>query len=113
RPPAAAGRPLHVTAREHGRRRGRRAEPGARRVAWRALAAFAQGPATVRIADEIARADLDGRELALAREIASGAVRRQRLLDHLLLGLAPRGLPADPDTPAALRPGAYQVPFLE
>lgn len=80
----------------------------ARGVALRALVAMARGQ------DERLRAVLktDGlapRDQAFAFELAHGVLRRERLLDHVLSGLAHRGLPDDPWLVAALRLGAYQL----
>ncbi len=76
------------------------------------IAAFESDRET-RVGERIDALDLEPRERGLAREIALGVVRRLRLLDHLLGGLATRGLPEDADTLAALRVGAYQLLFLD
>ena len=54
---------------------------------------------------------VEGRELAFAYELAHGVVRRERLLDHVLAGVAHRGLPKNPELRVALRLGAYQLIF--
>ena len=55
---------------------------------------------------------LDGRDQAFAFELAHGVVRRQRLLDFVLNGLAHRGLPKDVHLCTALRLGVYQLLFV-
>ncbi len=57
-------------------------------------------------------ARLEGREQALAYELAHGVLRRQRLCDFVLEGLAHRGLPRDPRLVMALRLGVYQLLFV-
>ena len=46
---------------------------------------------------------VEGRELAFAYELTHGVVRRERLLDHVLAGVAHRGLPKNPELRVALR----------
>jgi 16S rRNA (cytosine967-C5)-methyltransferase len=82
----------------------------ARRVAARALADFERGRSP-RIGPAIARAELDPRDRAFARELAYGVVRRRRLLDFVLGGRLAKGLPADAGARAALRLGCYQLLF--
>lgn len=65
-----------------------------------------------RLRSELEGRGLEGRELAFAYELSHGVVRRERLLDHVLLGFARRGLPKDPQQRVALRLGAYQLLFL-
>lgn len=55
---------------------------------------------------------LEGRDLAFAYELSHGVLRRQRLLDHVLMGFAHRGLPKDPQQRVTLRLGAYQLLFV-
>ena len=57
-------------------------------------------------------AGLQGRDRGLANELAHGVLRRERLLDHVLEGLAARGLPRDPRLRLVLRLGAYQLLFV-
>ncbi len=55
----------------------------------------------------------DPRDAALAFELVYGCLRREAWLDHLLDGVALRGLKKlDPDTLRILRIGAYQLAFL-
>jgi 16S rRNA (cytosine967-C5)-methyltransferase len=96
------------------------AKSSARAVALRALVALDRGRvARLRAALDGDRAGErggdrggDAREQAFAFELANGVLRRQRLLDHVLGGLAHRGLPADPQMMCALRLGAYQLLFM-
>jgi 16S rRNA (cytosine967-C5)-methyltransferase len=61
-----------------------------------------------------ASADLDERDRALARQLAFGAVQRQRTLDHAIETLGRRPVrKLDPPVRAALRLGAYQLGYLE
>jgi 16S rRNA (cytosine967-C5)-methyltransferase len=63
---------------------------------------------------EARRRGLDGRDRALATQLAFGAVQRQATLDHVIAQLSGRE-PARLDAPvrAALRLGLYQLLFLE
>ncbi len=83
----------------------------ARSVALRALVALERGHAD-RLREALDGKDLEPRDQGFAFELAHGVVRRQRCLDHVLLGLAHRGLPKDPHLIAALRLGAYQLLFV-
>lgn len=83
----------------------------ARAAALHALVALAKGR-TDRLREGLDAARLEPREQALAFELAHGVVRRERLLDHVLAGLAHRGLPKDPHLRIALRLGAYQLLFV-
>ncbi len=83
----------------------------ARAVAMRALVALELGQAP-RLRDALDTRTLPPRDQAFAFELAHGVLRRERLLDHVLLGLAHRGLPEDPRLVAALRLGAYQLTFV-
>lgn len=65
-----------------------------------------------RLRSELEGRGVEGRELAFAYELSHGVLRRERLLDHVLLGFAHRGLPKDPQQRVALRLGAYQLLFL-
>lgn len=89
--------------------------PNARAVALRALLALDRGR-TQRLRSELAAgaaaARLEPREAAFAFELAHGAVRRERLLDFVIAGLAHRGLPKDPRLRCALRLGVYQLLFV-
>lgn len=83
----------------------------ARGLALHALTQLARGRAE-RLRDVIDGARLEPREMAFAYELAHGVVRRERLLDFVLAGLAHRGLPRDPQLLAALQLGAYQLLFV-
>ncbi len=83
----------------------------ARAAALHALVALDRGREE-RLRSALDGARLMGREQALAFELAHGVVRRERLLDFVLGGLAHRGLPKDPLLRAALRLGAYQLLFV-
>ncbi len=85
--------------------------PDSREVAHRALVGFDRGR-TSRIADALEASRLTGRDLGFARELAFGVMRRRRLLDCILEGWMPRGLPKHPGVLAALRIGVYQLCFL-
>ena len=65
-----------------------------------------------RLRSELADRRLEGRDLAFAFELAHGVARRERLLDHVLLGVAHRGLPKNPALLVALRLGVYQLLFV-
>ncbi|MGE3173263.1 MAG: transcription antitermination factor NusB [Planctomycetota bacterium] len=84
----------------------------ARGVALRALQQLDKGRIE-RVGDEIARAALEPRDLALARELALGAVRNERFLDFVLERFVTRSLPKDPRTRSALRLGAFQLLLLD
>src|SRR5215208_3634032 len=63
---------------------------------------------------EARRLGLDGRERALATQLAYGSVQRRATLDHVIAALA--GRPAErlePAILAALRLGAFQLAFLD
>jgi 16S rRNA (cytosine967-C5)-methyltransferase len=68
-------------------------------------------------ADRVLRSaseDLDGRDRALARQLAFGTVQRVRTLDHAIETLGKRPVrKLDPPVLAALRLGAYQLGFLD
>lgn len=83
----------------------------ARAVALRALVACERGQLQ-RLRDGLAARELSPRDQAFAFDLAHGVMRRERLLDHVLSGLARRGLPRDPGLIAALRLGAYQLLFV-
>jgi 16S rRNA (cytosine967-C5)-methyltransferase len=83
----------------------------ARAAALHALLALEKGRHD-RLRDVLERRGPRGRDLAFASELAHGVVRQQRLLDHVLGGLAHRGLPKDLALRCALRLGAYQLLFL-
>ena len=60
------------------------------------------------------RARLEGRELALATQLALGTVQRRATLDHLIEILTERPVQRlDPPTLAALRLGLFQLCFLD
>ena len=84
----------------------------ARAAAWRALLALEKRRGQ-RLRDALDEFGLRGREQALAYELAHGVVRREKLLDHVLGGLARRGMPKDPALRCALRLGAYQLLFTD
>lgn len=83
----------------------------ARALALQALVALERGRSE-RLRSELEGRGVVGRELAFAYELSHGVLRRERLLDHILLGFATRGLPKDPQQRVALRLGAYQLLFL-
>lgn len=83
----------------------------ARSVAQRALVALHKGRSQ-RLRGELEGRGLEGRDLAFAYELSHGTLRRQRLLDHVLAGVAHRGLPKTAPLLAALRLGAYQLLFV-
>lgn len=83
----------------------------ARSLALQALVALERGRSE-RLRSELEGRGVEGRELAFAYELSHGVLRRERLLDHVLLGFAKRGLPKDPQQRVALRLGAYQLLFL-
>lgn len=83
----------------------------ARGAAMQALVALQRGRAD-RLREALQTRNLAPRDQAFAFELAHGVVRRQRLLDHVLLGLAHRGLPKDPQLQVVLRLGAYQLLFV-
>ncbi len=83
----------------------------ARAKALHALVALDRGHVE-RLRDGLDTKGLDGRDQAFAFELAHGVVRRERLLDHVLLGFAHRGLPKDPQLRAVVRLGAYQLLFV-
>lgn len=55
--------------------------------------------------------DLDGRDRALAKQLAFGTIQRRLTLDHVIDGHA-RG-PLEPDVRAALQLGLFQLLFLD
>lgn len=83
----------------------------ARAKALHALVALERGQVE-RVRDALDTKGLDGRDQAFAFELAHGVARRERLLDHVLLGFAHRGLPKDPQLRAVVRLGAYQLLFV-
>jgi 16S rRNA (cytosine967-C5)-methyltransferase len=83
----------------------------ARSLALKALVALERGRSE-RLRSELEGRGVEGRELAFAYELSHGVIRRERLLDHVLLGFALRGLPKDPQQRVALRLGAYQLLFV-
>lgn len=83
----------------------------ARAAALRALVAVERGKRD-RLREVLDEERLEGREMAFATELANGVMRRERFLDHVLDGLAHRGLPKDPTLRMALRLGAYQLTFV-
>jgi 16S rRNA (cytosine967-C5)-methyltransferase len=83
----------------------------ARAVALHALVALERGRIE-RLREGLQNDRLDGRDQAFAFELAHGVVRRQRLLDHIVAGLAHRGLPKDAQLRCALQLGAYQLLFV-
>lgn len=83
----------------------------ARAVALRALVELDQGTRE-RLRDALDGRGLEPRDQAFAFELAHGVVRRERMLDHVLVGLAHRGLPKDPRLLVALRLGVHQLLFV-
>jgi 16S rRNA (cytosine967-C5)-methyltransferase len=89
---------------------------GGRWLAQRALTALARGRSE-RLAEALdAAADggggVDAREMAFASELAHGVLRRERLLDHVIAGVATKGLPEDEALLATLRLGVQQLLFV-
>src|SRR5215210_7556558 len=63
---------------------------------------------------EAERLGLDARDLALATRLAYGAVQRRATLDHVIAGLAGRGLERlESAVVAALRLGTFQLAYLD
>ncbi|MBZ0153607.1 MAG: hypothetical protein K8J09_18940, partial [Planctomycetes bacterium] len=83
----------------------------ARGLALHALTSLARGRAD-RLRAVLDTGRLEPREMAFAFELAHGVLRRERLLDFVLNGLAHRGLPRDAQLLTALRLGAYQLLFV-
>lgn len=83
----------------------------ARAAAVRALTALDRGRCD-RIREALDAERLAGREQAFAFELVHGVLRRERLLDHVLEGLAHRGLPRDPALRVLLRLGVHQLLFV-
>ncbi len=83
----------------------------ARAAALQALLALDRGRSD-RIREALDTARLQSREQAFAFELVHGVLRRERLLDFVLEGLAHRGLPADPSLRVALRLGVHQLLFV-
>ncbi|MCR9244503.1 MAG: hypothetical protein NXI31_05685 [bacterium] len=84
----------------------------ARAAALHALTALQKGQQQ-RVREALDGARLRGRDQAFAYELVHGVLRRERLLDHVLAGLAHRGLPSAPSPLSALRLGAYQILFAD
>ena len=82
-----------------------------RGLALHALATLMREP-DARLRELLENRGTDRREFAFAFELTHGVLRRLRLLDHVLEGLAHRGLPKDPALRTALRLGAYQLLFV-
>ena len=87
----------------------------ARTAAFRTLEAVSTGSVDLASALETARGPLaDERDRALATEIASGTLRWQRRLDHLIATVAGRPIDdIDPRVLTVLRLSAYQVLYLD
>jgi 16S rRNA (cytosine967-C5)-methyltransferase len=83
----------------------------ARAVALRALLTLAHGRGE-RLREALDGRGLEPRDQAFAFELAHGVVRRERLLDHVLAGLAHRGIPKEAPLAIALRLGVYQLLFV-
>lgn len=85
----------------------------ARRCAYRVVRRVFEEGAYADRALHAEAIELDGRDRALATQLAYGTVQRRRTLDHLLGGLVSRPLEQlDPAVLAALRLGAYQLLLL-
>lgn len=85
----------------------------ARRAAFRVLLRVFEEGAYADRALRSASAELDPRDRAFAMELAYGAVRYRRLLDHAIAEIGGRPVEAlDPPVRAALRLGAYQLGFM-
>ncbi len=86
----------------------------ARAVAFRVLRRVFEDDAYADRALRSESASLDGRDRALARRLAYGAVQRRRTLDHAIETIGRRPVrKLDPPVTAALRLGAYQLAFLD
>jgi 16S rRNA (cytosine967-C5)-methyltransferase len=86
----------------------------ARAVAFRVLRRVFEDDAYADRALRSESASLDGRDRALARRLAYGAVQRRRTLDHAIETIGRRPVrKLDPPVSAALRLGAYQLAFLD
>jgi 16S rRNA (cytosine967-C5)-methyltransferase len=88
---------------------------GARRCAFAVVRrVFEQGAyADSAFRSEAARHDLEGRDRALAMQLAYGTVQRRATLDHLIERLTDRGAgELDGPIAAALRIGLYQIVYL-
>lgn len=83
----------------------------ARSLALHALVALDRGHID-RLRDGLDSQRLAPRDQAFAFDLAHGVLRRERLLDHVMSGLAHRGLPKDSELQMALRLGAYQLLFV-
>jgi 16S rRNA (cytosine967-C5)-methyltransferase len=85
----------------------------ARRAAYEVVRRVFEDDAYADRAFASAAADLDGRDRALAQQIAYGTVQRVRTLDYAIDTLGRRPVrKLDPPVRAALRLGAYQLGFL-
>src|SRR3954468_21804121 len=63
---------------------------------------------------EAERLGLDARDLALATQLAYGAVQRRATLDHVIAAVAARAVERlEPAVLAALRLGTFQLAFLD
>jgi 16S rRNA (cytosine967-C5)-methyltransferase len=83
----------------------------ARAAALHALTALDRGRSD-RIREALDAERLQGREQAFAFELVHGVLRRERLLDFVLEGLAHRGLPRDAALRVVLRLGVHQLLFV-
>lgn len=108
---AITSRPTPGSASGRFRRAVRVVALSARSLARNALVALERGRSE-RLRSELEGRGVEGRDLAFAFELSHGVIRRQRLLDHVLLGFALRGLPKDPQQRVTLRLGAYQLLFV-
>ena len=85
----------------------------ARAVAFAVLARVDAGAWADRaLIGEARRAGLDGRDRALATQLAFGTIQRAATLDHLIARFA-GGRELDPAVRAALRLGLFQIAYLE
>jgi 16S rRNA (cytosine967-C5)-methyltransferase len=86
----------------------------ARRAAYEVVLRVFEDDAYADRAFTTAAAGLDGRDRALAQQIAYGTVQRARALDHGIETLGRRPVrKLDPPVRAALRIGAYQLAYLD
>ncbi|HEY7693008.1 MAG TPA: transcription antitermination factor NusB [Gaiellaceae bacterium] len=86
----------------------------ARRAAYEVVLRVFEDDAYADRAFATAAAGLDGRDRALAQQIAYGTVQRVRALDHGIETLGRRPVrKLDPPVRAALRIGAYQLAYLD
>jgi 16S rRNA (cytosine967-C5)-methyltransferase len=85
----------------------------ARRAAFRVVRRVFEEGAFADQALHAEAAGLDGRERALARQLAFGTIQRRRTLDHVAGALTEARRKLDPPVRAALQLGLFQILFLD